>query len=226
MVPTCALAVMARYPAVGEVKTRLAAAVGAEAACGLYRAFIADLDARFRGGRRDLVWLYAPAGAAFARLVAPGVSCLPQEGSDLGERMHRAFVRLLTAGHERVVMIGADVPHVRDEWLDEAESALDGADVVLGPCLDGGYYLIAMRSAHDVFSGVAMGTSRVLAETRARAESANLRVHLLPLSFDVDDFNDLARLGNALSDPEMVARLPATAAWLAANARCRLPQLR
>jgi rSAM/selenodomain-associated transferase 1 len=219
MASTCALAVMARYPAVGQVKTRLAAAIGAEGACALYRAFISDIDARFRGGRRKLVWMYAPAPADFAALVAPGTPCLPQEGVELGARMHRAFQRLLAAEFDCVVMIGADVPHVRDEWIDEAESALDSADVVLGPSLDGGYYLIAMRSAHDVFSGVAMGTPHVLSDTRAKAEGAGRRVHLLPPSFDVDDAADLVRLRDVLCDPEMAARLPATAAWLAANAR-------
>jgi rSAM/selenodomain-associated transferase 1 len=213
----CALAVMARYPRVGEVKTRLAAAIGPERACDLYRAFMADIDARFRAGPRTLIWMYAPAEADFAALIAPEARCLPQQGDDLGARMHRCFERLCAAGFERVVMIGADVPHVRDEWLAEAEERLDTADVVLGPSLDGGYYLIAMCVPHDVFSGVAMSTALVLAQTRAKAAAAGLRVHLLPQSFDVDETADVARLRALLADPRLAAQLPATAAWLRDN---------
>src|ERR1700687_4722028 len=164
-----ALVIMARYPAVGEVKTRLARAVGAERACTLYGAFLRDLEARFVGQRRTLVWAYFPLERDFAALVAPGARCLPQTGRDLGERMHHCFQQLIADGFERVLMIGADAPHVRDEWLDEADTALDDVDVVLGPSDDGGYYLIAMKAAHDVFTGIAMSTPRVFAATVAKA---------------------------------------------------------
>lgn len=208
------LAIMARYPVVGEVKTRLAPAIGFAPACDLYRAFLCDLDARFAGGPRPLVWMFHPPDAAFAALIPSGARCLPQEGGNLGERMHACFRRLVSAVEDGVIMIGADVPHVRDDWLDEAEHALDDVDVVLGPSLDGGYYLIAMKVAHDVFSGIEMGTATVLEHTLAKAAAANLKVHLLPPTFDVDDVDDLARLRSLLHDEEWRRRLPASAALL------------
>jgi rSAM/selenodomain-associated transferase 1 len=204
------LAVMARYPAVGEVKTRLAETIGASRACALYRAFLQDIEARFAQGPRSFVWMFHPPECDFAALVAPGARCLPQVGRDLGARLHNCFRQLCDAGFERVIVIGADVPHVRDAWLDEAEQYLDTVDVVLGPSDDGGYYLVAMRAAHDIFTGVAMGTPRVLAETLATAARAGLRVHLLPGSFDIDDANDLDRLQRLLGD-EGVSWLPRTA---------------
>lgn len=207
------VAVFARYPAVGEVKTRLAETIGAPRACALYRAFLQDIEARFAAGPRAFVWMFSPAERDFAALVSPGVRCLPQVGRDLGERLYNCVRQLCDGGFERVIVIGADVPHVRDAWLDEAEQQLDTADVVLGPSDDGGYYLVAMRATHDLFTGIAMSTPRVLADTLAKAARAGLRVHLLPNSFDIDTAADLDRLRRLL-DEEGPMWLPRTAAVL------------
>ena len=209
-----ALVIMARYPEVGAVKTRLGRQIGAARACALYRAFVCDLHARFAGRRRPLIWAFLPADRDFAAVVGAGARCLPQQGRDLGERMLRCFRDLHGAGFERVLMIGADVPHVRDAWLDEAEAQLEDADLVLGPSADGGYYLIAMRQPHDVFTGVEMSTPHVLADTCRRADTAGLRVHLLPPSFDVDDVDDLRRLQMLLRQEGYDRLLPSTSALL------------
>jgi rSAM/selenodomain-associated transferase 1 len=212
--PRCALAVMARYPSVGEVKTRLARTLGSERTCALYRAFLRDIEARFAFQRRALVWAFYPPDRDFPSVVAPGACCFPQVGRNLGERMHNCFRRLFASGFGRVLLIGGDVPHVRDEWLDEAEGHLDGADIVLGPAADGGYYLVAMQRPHDVFSGISMSTAHVLRDTLAKAEGAGLRVHLLPPSFDVDEAPDLRRLHDLLADARYAQLLPSTAAVL------------
>ena len=201
---------MARYPAVGEVKSRLAESIGAQRACALYRAFLQDLDARFAPGPRALVWMFHPPERDFAALVGPGRRCVPQVGHDLGERLFNCVRRLCNDGYERVIVIGADVPHIRDAWLDEAEQQLDTADVVLGPSDDGGYYLVAMRAVHDIFTGVSMGTPSVLEQTLAKAARAGLDVHFLPRSFDIDAAGDLGRLRRLLDD-ESVNWLPRTA---------------
>jgi rSAM/selenodomain-associated transferase 1 len=207
---------MARYPVPGQVKTRLAHAIGAENACVLYRAFLDDIAARFAGGSRALVWVFHPPDAEFSSLVAPCARCIPQRGRDLSERLYNCFRVLCGEGFAHVIVIGADAPHLRDEWLDEAEDALGHADVVLGPSADGGYYLIAMRAPHDVFTGIELSTERVLSETVAKAEGAALRVHLLPPSFDVDGEDDLERLRALLIREGGSQRLPHTARVLGA----------
>lgn len=211
----CALVVMARYPRVGEGKTRLGKAIGAEPAHRLYCAFLQDIDARFAGGRRTLVWAVHPLETDFATVVGSAARCMPQRGRDLGERMWDCFRRLCGEGFERVIMIGADVPHVRAEWLDEAEEQLDTADIVLGPTDDGGYYLVAMRAPHDLFTDVPMSTDRVLAETVRRVEALGLSFHLLPRSFDIDERSDLVRLQRLVRTEGDAVRLPRTAAVLA-----------
>lgn len=214
MRPHTALVIMARYPVAGAVKTRLARAIGAEPACQLYQAFLRDLDARFARGRRTLVWAFHPPESNFPPLVTPGIRCVPQRGADLGARMHHCFRLLSQEGCQRVLIIGADAPHLQEGWLDEAEAALGNADVVLGPTEDGGYYLVGMREPHDVFTGIQMGTPCVLADTLARAETLRLRVHLLPQTFDVDEVADLVRLRQVLTTDGCAVRLRHTAALL------------
>lgn len=209
-----ALVIMARYPTPGRVKTRLARAIGAQRACALYRAFVQDLDDRCSACVASVIWAFDPPESDFPVLVRSGVRCVPQAGRDLGERMHACF-RLSKDEHfDRVLVLGADVPHVRAEWLAEADAALAQADVVLGPTDDGGYYLIGMREPHDLFSGIRMGTSGVLVETLAKAHAERLRVHLLARTFDVDEVEDLARLRQELATYAGQLRLPRTAACL------------
>lgn len=203
-----ALVVMARYPEVGRVKTRLAARLGAPAACALYRAFVDDLRARFAAAEFELVWAFTPDDADFAAVVGAGATLLAQGEGTLGARMERVFARLLTPGRgarfARVVMIGADVPHVPAAYLERAFAGLDEADLVLGPADDGGYYLVGLRAAHDVFSGVPMGTEHVYAATRARAAALGLAVMELPVLFDIDREEDLRRLPEHLREhPEV-----------------------
>ena len=209
-----ALAIMARYPTAGAVKTRLARAIGAERACTLYRAFLHDLEERFTGGRRAVIWAFHPPDSDFAACVKAGARCVPQTGNNLGERMYNCFRRLCTDGFEKVIVIGTDVPHLRDQWLDEAEAVLDDADVVLGPTDDGGYYLVAMRQPHDIFSGIAISTGRVLADTLVKADAAGLSVHLLARTFDIDEADDLSRLHALLENDRVQPPLPHTAALL------------
>ena len=211
---------MARYPEPGQVKTRLARVIGVEPAAALYRAFLSDIEMRFAGGPRVLVWMYEPPDAPFSSLLTPGSLCLPQAGTDLGARMLHCFERLLAPkepgdelAFDRVIMIGADVPHVRDSCIAEADERLGDHDVVLGPSVDGGYYLIALRRPVDLFSSIEMGTPRVLEQTVAAVRRAGLKLHLLPFDFDVDEAEDVERLRLALCDHDRAA-LPRTAAVL------------
>jgi glycosyltransferase A (GT-A) superfamily protein (DUF2064 family) len=153
-------------PAPGRVKTRLAATLGAERACALYRAFVLTSPSVSKRCRTTSHWAYWPATAPFAALLL-GHAAGHSEGRTLGERMANAIAE---CGHPAVV-IGADAPHVPAARLTEAADALAAdADLVLGP--GGRRRLLPDRlraPTPAVFSGVAWGTSRVLAETLAHA---------------------------------------------------------
>ena len=193
------LVIMARYPEEGAVKTRLARDLGSKAALDLYRAFLADLAGKFGRGPRPLIWYYLPESSPFSELFADPVVCRPQCGSSLQERMDRIFRELFAEGCEKVVVIGADVPHIPVEAVDRAFSLLEGADVVLRPSLDGGYHLVGQTVPRDLFSAIPMGTDRVFDETVDRARSMGLAVRCLEPSFDVDTIDDLERLRDFLA---------------------------
>jgi len=206
------LVVMARAPVVGSVKTRLAKRVGAEAACALYRAFIADIAARFSAGPWSLMWAVTPADADLTPLIGSDAVQFAQEGPDLGARMQSCFARLLRDHARRVVMIGADAPHLAETAIVAAFSALDQCDAVLMPTRDGGYCLVGLRAAHDIFSRIPMGTAQVFESTRARLDDLGLRYHLLPASFDIDELEDVAELSRLLARGKVP--LPQTASVL------------
>ena len=205
---------MARHPVAGRVKTRLAATLGADAACALYRAFVLDLAERLGAMPYAVTWAYTPPDAPFPELL-PGAGCRPQRGRDLGERLTGAIGEEFAAGPGPVIAIGADAPHIPAAALAEAAATLaHGADVVLGPAADGGYYLIGLgRPAPDLFAGIAWGTAGVLEATLARAGAAGLAPHLLPPSFDIDQPADLARLRALLARGEV--SLPRTTGVMA-----------
>jgi rSAM/selenodomain-associated transferase 1 len=219
-----ALAVIAKEPVAGLAKTRLGPALGTAGAARAAAAMLADTLAAVRASGAE-PWLCFTPNAARQRLgrLAPGFRLLAQAAGDLGDRLAACLADLLAAGVDRVAIIGADTPHIPQASYRRAFAMLDEADVVLGPALDGGYYLVAAKAARpELFVGVPMGTEMVLAETLARAASDRLIVALLPPLRDLDRVEDLAA---ALAAGEL-AGAPATLAAatdLLAAARAAVP---
>jgi rSAM/selenodomain-associated transferase 1 len=223
---TRALTIVAKYPEPGLVKTRLAAAVGADVAAALYRAFLADLAKRFtRAARRDgysLIWAQAPGSGDLRDIAGADARVLAQRGDDFAARLHNICADLASTGIRELVVMSSDSPHLPADWVRLAFAAVARGRVALGPAMDGGYYLIGLRTdppLPDLFSGIEMSTERVLVETRARAASLGLAVDLLPTTFDVDEVGALSRLAQALAKPgPRAAPSPRTRAALAALA--------
>jgi rSAM/selenodomain-associated transferase 1 len=205
-----ALAVIAKEPVAGLAKTRLVPALGEAGAARAATAMLADTLGAVRASGAD-PWLCFTPAEARERLgrLAPGFGLLAQAAGDLGDRLAACLADLLAAGAERVAIVGADTPQVPPASCRRAFALLDEADVVLGPALDGGYYLVAAKAARpELFVGVPMGTELVLTETLARAARCGLAVALLPPLRDLDRVEDLAA---ALSAGEL-DRAPATLA--------------
>jgi rSAM/selenodomain-associated transferase 1 len=135
--------------------------------------------------------VYAPADAAefFARLAEGRYELLPQAAGDLGDRQQRFFESARGLGFSRIVCVGADSPTLPIEYVERAFALLDSKDLVIGPALDGGYYLIGCESATlPAFDAIPWSTARVLEETLNRAKG--LRLGLLPPWYDVDTLDD------------------------------------
>ncbi len=207
-----AVVIMAKYPEPGRVKTRLAANVGAAAACDLYRAFLADIEKRVCSGPWRTIWAVAPAGARFGDVLSGNSAILiDQRGAGLGSRMYHAFSDAFDSGAARVVMIGADTPQLSLADISQAFAALDDVDVAIVPSRDGGYCLIGMRRRRDIYSSVEMGTERVLEQTRVLCDAERLSFRLLAEQFDIDDIDDVREL---LAAADTVSELSSTAATL------------
>ena len=191
-----ALIVVAKRPAPGKTKTRLSPPLTPELASALYECFLLDTLDQMRQVNDTLhVIAYLDECGYFQRL-APDFELIPQEGEDLGERLDRALTSYLSRGYQRVVIMDSDSPTLPPIYLSHAFHALsDGADVVLGPCDDGGYYLIGLRKpAPRLLREVHMSTPAVAAETIALAKEENLNLVTLPTWYDVDDAASLSRL--------------------------------
>lgn len=195
-----AVAVMARVPGAGPVKSRLHDTLTPEQATALYRCFLLDrLDALATVPDVAPVIAFTPreAAAAMAALAPAGFRLLPQEGDDLTARLTGLLDRLLDEGHPAALVMDSDSPTLPMAYVAEAVRALAvvEADVVVGPSDDGGYYLIGLRAPHPaLFEGVPWSTPGLLAATLDRARRLGLRVRLLPSWFDVDTAADLRRL--------------------------------
>ncbi|HET8577063.1 MAG TPA: TIGR04282 family arsenosugar biosynthesis glycosyltransferase [Methylomirabilota bacterium] len=213
-----ALAVMAKVPGVGLVKSRLHSALTPDRATELYRCFLLDRLEAITGlpGVSPVV-AFTPAEAeGLMRVLAPArCRLVPQRGADLGERLSALLAGLLEEGHPGAIAIDSDSPTLPMSYVSEAARLLGEGrpDVVLGPCEDGGYYLIGLRSPQPaLFEGISWSTDAVLSATLAKARAAGLSVHLLPRWFDVDTEHDLRRLHAELAAGNGVA--PRTAAFI------------
>lgn len=186
--------VFVKAPRPGAVKTRLARTVGAPAAAALYRRIaetILEETTDPEGRWRTVVCFEPPeAGDELERWLGTRIPLFPQRGDDLGQRMSAALDAAFGSGASRAVLVGSDVPGLSRARLAEAFEALHMHDLVLGPSLDGGYYLIGLRESRPgLFEGVEWSSPRVLEQTLARA--AGLSVHRLPLLRDLDRIEDL-----------------------------------
>ncbi len=234
---SCAVAVMAKAPRPGHVKTRLVPPLSAAEATALNAAFLRDVTATIAAVGRHLpvagFVAYAPAGgeALFDGLLAPGTACVLADGSiplpagvaGIGRSLLHATRSLLARGFDAVCLVNSDSPTLPAAILAEAVAALaDGRRVVLGPAEDGGYYLIGIPAACAVeaealFRDIPWSTAAVTAATLARAAAAQLAVACLPPWYDVDDPPSLRRLVAALEagDDPAAGPAPATATCLA-----------
>lgn len=205
------VAILTRAPGSGG-KTRLFAALGCEPDPALLAALLLDtLEAAVVPGVVRAVAFTPPsADAEMAALLPADVVRLPQVEGDLGARMAAVFDGLLGAGAAGVILIGSDLPTLPVSTIAAARDGLLAGDaVVLGPALDGGYYLIGATATPTTLLGIGdWGRADVLDRTLELARREEIDVALLPPCADVDHPDDLwVVMGE-------YARAGRTAAWV------------
>jgi rSAM/selenodomain-associated transferase 2/rSAM/selenodomain-associated transferase 1 len=213
------LVVFTRYPEPGKTKTRLIPELGAVAAAELHRQMAEhtleqvkqlqlarwlEVEICFSGGSVELMQTWLGDGWRYT----------PQSEGDLGDRMGRSFDAAFSEGSERTVIIGTDCPQLGSSLLEQAFEALKHHDLVLGPAVDGGYYLIGLRHPTPLlFQGISWSTATVLSQTVAIAQSLHLTIAYLPTLADVDYPTDLpiweqAKTPSPPSSPPSPSPLP------------------
>jgi rSAM/selenodomain-associated transferase 1 len=199
-----ALVVFAKAPIPGQVKTRLCPPLTPDEAATVHGSFVLDTLERTRMAvtkfrlSLDRYLACAPSSTlAFFKIMEErhAVGLLDQEGENLGIRMHHVFDTLFCRGYRRIVIVGTDVPTLPLDRYQQALELLNRYDVVLGPALDGGYYLIGLKKpAPELFHQIPWSTARVLPLTREKATALGLSIGELAQWRDVDTIDDLKTL--------------------------------
>jgi rSAM/selenodomain-associated transferase 1 len=190
-----------KNPERGKVKSRLAAAIGDDLAICVYKNLVKGMLSTLKAGTFPLYVCFYPKNAQkpLRNWLGARYRYIPQKGEDLGERMKNGFMKAFSMGHKRVVLIGSDIPDLPLEFIEEAFTSLKKKDAVIGPALDGGYYLIGFKEeafSPQVFDGMAWGTDRVFDETMQALKKLRRTVHTLPYQRDIDTMEDLRNLSN------------------------------
>jgi rSAM/selenodomain-associated transferase 2/rSAM/selenodomain-associated transferase 1 len=197
--------VFTRYPKPGATKTRLIPLLGPDGAARLHRDLVektvdkarrvaahrdATTEIRFQGGSRE----------AMEQWLGRGLVLREQPDGDLGQRMARAFQEAADEGFGRVVLVGTDIPELSSTILENALDGLQQNELVLGPALDGGYYLVGLRKPCDaLFDGMPWGTDTVLEKTLRAAQSLGLSARLVSPRQDIDRPEDLGKVSEEMS---------------------------
>ena len=180
----------------GHVKTRLAAALGDETAMEIYNQLLVSVKQNIHNINAEKIVFYSTfiekdiwENNLFQKEI--------QQGSDLGERMKNAFKKSFSKGYKKILIIGTDCPDVDENILESAYENLNQSDVVIGPAIDGGYYLLGMKKENSVlFDDVKWSTDQVLNQTINHCKNNNLTYFLLPELSDIDEEKDLIYFKN------------------------------
>jgi len=200
------LVIVAKEPVPGKVKTRLFPKFSPAVAADLYRCFLHDRIqevSTLNGVYRAIAYTPENARETFMTLALDGFELFAQQGKHLGERLNNIFLEKLSQGYKAVSIVDSDSPDLPKSLIEESFELLlsKRADIVFGPCYDGGYYLVGMRKPHpELFRDIPWSTENVLSVTLEKARKMGLNVKLLSAWNDLDTFEDLIEFYNVYKD--------------------------
>ncbi len=188
-----------KYPEKGHVKKRLSKDLDATITTELYKNFILDVLSMLISLKIHFTICFDPPDSQekLTEWLGDEYDYLPQEGKDLGERMKNCFIQTFSRNFNSVIVIGSDSPDIPENFLLDAFSALGSNDMVIGPCSDGGYYLLGFNSSSflpEAFENINWSTNRVFRQTIDILNKNGRKTHILPEWKDVDIDSDLKAL--------------------------------
>ena len=187
--------VFVKNPIPGQVKTRLVPYLSPEQAASLYQAFLVDwCNALSTISTAHRVIAYTPPESlgALQTLIGKDPVYISQQGASLGERLIAAARWACDQGYARFLFVGSDSPTLPIQYVEHALDLLESRDVVIGPSVDGGYYLIgfsmggAALSIPTIFEEISWSTEVVFRQTLGKVQATNAQLGLLPPWYDVD----------------------------------------
>lgn len=210
-----AVIIFLKYPEPGKVKTRLAKDIGNEKACAIYKLLTENVIKNVfikNPSTYDVHFFFTPADKeneikAWLKPILDNeqgfhMQYSPQEGNTLGERMSNAFQQTLHRKDcKRCIIIGTDCPEIDATLIEYAFGVLKEKDIVIGPCEDGGYYLLGMSRpvpvsfkqgfVPDLFIDIDWSTDRVFKQTMEKVRKNNVSCSILKILADIDTQEDL-----------------------------------
>ncbi len=199
-----------RVPKPGQTKTRLLPILSPEQCAALHTAFLMDLATLYEQYPADLFLAYTadPNWTALREIFPMAKDFFPQEGIDLGEKMNRAMEKVLALGYDACILTGSDLPLLSAAHLNSGFTALQTADVTLGPTSDGGYYLVGSKApCPQLFADQQYGGSTVWENTLTAAKKAGYTLQPALPCDDVDTPDDLRALWKTIDPNSHSARL-------------------
>ena len=197
------LGVFAKFWEAGKVKTRLACDTNNQFAAEIYQAFLLSTLKRVSGLAEAQILCVTPVErlADFALVTPPNWTITAQSDGDLGERMNSFFQQAVERQFKKTVLIGTDSPTLPVDMIQKAFEALEDVDCVIGPAVDGGYYLIGcQQQVPPIFTGIHWSSDKVLEQTIEALRGAGYSYDLLPPWFDIDTIDDLRELRESRDD--------------------------
>lgn len=195
------LAIFAKFPQAGMVKTRLSTEIGCRKVVALYRIFVETIVKNTEDKDFKRILFYAPPAQKknFSDWLGSEIALHPQKGRELGGRLASAYRFAFAQGAGRVVVIGTDSPLIDRNIIRKAFAKLKNRDCVLGPSRDGGYYLLGLsHPCAEIFEDIEWSTKKVLKQTLKTLNTLNVSYTLLDEHFDVDTRADLIELKHSL----------------------------
>ncbi|MEM7298924.1 MAG: TIGR04282 family arsenosugar biosynthesis glycosyltransferase [Bacteroidota bacterium] len=191
-----ALIVFIRVPELGKVKTRLAAQVGDEKALFIYKELL-DHTFKICEQCKDVdTYIFLASSSPHKLNLTSTFKVSLQRGESLGERMNNAFDQVFSKEYEKALIIGSDCAQLKVDIIERAIIELGNSEIVIGPTLDGGYYLLGMTESHSfLFQGIEWSTDTVFSSTIQKVENHNLRFTTLPVLSDIDYIEDWENYG-------------------------------
>lgn len=188
------LMIFIKNPILGKVKTRLAKSIGDEKALIIYKELLQKtIDIAINTEYHRELW-YSSYIDENDQADPKLFNKMLQVGHNLGERMSHSFSMAFENGFGKAVIIGSDCPDLTEERIKTAFKSLEHSDLVIGPSIDGGYYLLGMnRYQPELFSGIEWSESTVFESTIGKAKKIGLRISELPALNDIDTIEDLEK---------------------------------